>query len=321
MFQYPLNLHYSQTYFAMISALACFNTLWIYTTLKHFFVIINCIRVSIPSEFTLLSNGQAENAHGFQFQYPLNLHYSQTQARVEQERQQFQYPLNLHYSQTRAIVKIALKRFQYPLNLHYSQTRAIDEYKESSFNTLWIYTTLKLSCVNVNDFPVSIPSEFTLLSNLKLVWLTGQQVSIPSEFTLLSNLCVIKKFIYMFQYPLNLHYSQTPLWSAWYYPLFQYPLNLHYSQTQGILVFEEVGFNTLWIYTTLKHSVCIDCLLDCFNTLWIYTTLKPYSWFSLLSSVSIPSEFTLLSNKESNSIKVEKVSIPSEFTLLSNMQK
>ena len=35
----------------------------------------------------------------------------------------FQYPLNLHCSQTRMVDDIKDGKFQYPLNLHCSQTR------------------------------------------------------------------------------------------------------------------------------------------------------------------------------------------------------
>ena len=34
MFEYPLDLHYSQTLMALIASYTCLNTLWIYTTLK-----------------------------------------------------------------------------------------------------------------------------------------------------------------------------------------------------------------------------------------------------------------------------------------------
>ena len=56
---------------------------------------------------------------------------------------------------------------------------------------------------------VSIPSEFTLLSNLYSARSAMLSVSIPSEFTLLSNLFSTVFLIGMFQYPLNLHCSQT----------------------------------------------------------------------------------------------------------------
>ena len=70
---------------------------------------------------------------------------------------------------------------------------------------------------------VSIPSEFTLLSNFHPSSSNLAKVSIPSEFTLLSNLCgIIVQF-----------------------DLFQYPLNLHCSQTATLNYISVIGFNTL----------------------------------------------------------------------------
>ena len=145
--------------------------------------------VSIPSEFTLLSNTVVEVSAVTLFQYPLNLHCSQTNRRLRFYEQAFQYPLNLHCSQT----------WRMPL------------YSIFSFNTLWIYTALKLH----TRPPV----------------LTG--VSIPSEFTLLSN-----RFFLIC----------TP-------PTFQYPLNLHCSQTKLSPILTTKSFNTLWIYTALKLKI------------------------------------------------------------------
>ena len=70
---------------------------------------------------------------------------------------------------------------------------------------------------------VSIPSEFTLLSNVDRIEWGGFVVSIPSEFTLLSNAVTF----------------------GWKKVWFQYPLNLHCSQTIGQQIFLFVGFNTL----------------------------------------------------------------------------
>ena len=121
-----------------------------------------------------------------------------------------------------------------------------------------------------------------------------------------------------FQYPLNLHCSQTSLRNRRGKSLFQYPLNLHCSQTTIALLLLYAGFNTLWIYTALKQGKCgVDIPLGFntlwiytalkhrpavfiyklrFNTLWIYTALKPLEVIEWCPKVSIPSEFTLLSN-------------------------
>ena len=58
----------------------------------------------------------------------------------------------------------------------------------------------------------------------------------------------------------------------------------------------ECSFNTLWIYTALKRVVLVFFDTSGFNTLWIYTALKPADFETTVYDVSIPSEFTLLSN-------------------------
>ena len=121
------------------------------------------------------------------FQYPLNLHCSQTLCWHRQYTLWFQYPLNLHCSQTYFFLHSASLSFQYPLNLHCSQTNINSSASFSSFNTLWIYTALKQSHIIKNIIVVSIPSEFTLLSNKSSFIIFRVSVSIPSEFTLLSN--------------------------------------------------------------------------------------------------------------------------------------
>ena len=147
-----------------------------------------------------------------------------------------------------------------------------------SFNTLWIYTALK-HVVNTNkNKNVSIPSEFTLLSNAWCWYSLIRLVSIPSEFTLLSNPPTLKQL----------------------YTTFQYPLNLHCSQTMASILLFPPCFNTLWIYTALKPSALRIHLILCFNTLWIYTALKLILPVLALFIVSIPSEFTLLSNQTGN---------------------
>ena len=107
-------------------------------------------------------------------------------------------------------------------------------YMAIGFNTLWIYTALKLNAHSTLFFVVSIPSEFTLLSNRIPVTVISNTVSIPSEFTLLSNTKVVLAALSRFQYPLNLHCSQT--------------ISCNYCFS--------CSFNTLWIYTALKLCWC-----------------------------------------------------------------
>ena len=208
------------------------------------------------------------------------------------------------------------------------------------FNTLWIYTALKPVSNTDHNCIVSIPSEFTLLSNGTSDNFVMAMVSIPSEFTLLSNHSSNQELAFPFQYPLNLHCSQTTSIYGQSGNKFQYPLNLHCSQTHSVsfstyFCFNtlwiytalkqnylppllDVRFNTLWIYTALKHIRLLFLLWWCFNTLWIYTALKPDQHRTNFLFVSIPSEFTLLSNLFRQQLMKFQVSIPSEFTLLSN---
>ena len=72
----------------------------------------------------------------YEFQYPLNLHCSQTLLEICKDHLVFQYPLNLHCSQTKADKRTVSAVFQYPLNLHCSQTKKIAVSCFNGFNTL-----------------------------------------------------------------------------------------------------------------------------------------------------------------------------------------
>ena len=208
------------------------------------------------------------------FQYPLNLHCSQTKCKSTRFSGRFQYPLNLHCSQTNSQNNLTPNPFQYPLNLHCSQTTWNLLLEFQCFNTLWIYTALKQVITRKTPFIVSIPSEFTLLSNRK--FRTDWQ--------------------FRFQYPLNLHCSQTILNQFMFCPSFNtlwIYTALKHNEFAFIL---KLCFNTLWIYTALKPRRHAEILYQSFNTLWIYTALKHSSTKYDTLSVSIPSEFTLLSN-------------------------
>ena len=58
------------------------------------------------------------------FDYPLNLHISQTAELSDTQQLKFDYPLNLHISQTAELSDTQQLKFDYPLNLHISQTAA-----------------------------------------------------------------------------------------------------------------------------------------------------------------------------------------------------
>ena len=143
-FEYPLDLHCSQTRRYRYPAAWCLNTLWIYTALKLIQIahllppslntlwiytalkpteIVDCsVLVWIPSGFTLLSNHCTKHANDSGFEYPLDLHCSQTPKRSIRNWAKFEYPLDLHCSQTRVYIYSRPEMFEYPLDLHCSQT-------------------------------------------------------------------------------------------------------------------------------------------------------------------------------------------------------
>ena len=144
---------------------------------------------------------------------------------------------------------------------------------------------------------VWIPSGFTLLSNCKMSIDNVAWVWIPSGFTLLSN--------------------RKAIWHT--FGMFEYPLDLHCSQTCRSFFPGLARLNTLWIYTALKQVVHRKCAIS----VWIpsgFTLLSNYTYFPAVNwSVWIPSGFTLLSNLSPVWSKDWKVWIPSGFTLLSNL--
>ncbi len=80
--------------------------------------------VSIPYEFTLLSNNPLRELRLSKFLFPTNLHYSQTGQNIIQRGTEFLFPTNLHYSQTIKAHIGTRYEFLFPTNLHYSQTQA-----------------------------------------------------------------------------------------------------------------------------------------------------------------------------------------------------
>ena len=62
----------------------------------------------------------------WEFNYHINLHYSQTALEEVQEYRKFNYHINLHYSQTIDPIYKVITGFNYHINLHYSQTRTLE---------------------------------------------------------------------------------------------------------------------------------------------------------------------------------------------------
>ncbi len=128
--------------------------------------------------------------------------------------------------------------------------------------------------IGIIKFCVSIPYEFTLLSNAARLQHYLCSVSIPYEFTLLSNKHLLIAGRLEFLFPTNLHYSQTRLIDWLMDEAFLFPTNLHYSQTIQQLVSSRSCFYSLRIYTTLKHVRARSKKPLSFYSLRIYTTLK-----------------------------------------------
>ena len=78
----------------------CLIILWIYISLKLDRLLGGEIKVWLSFEFTYLSNTQKSFPKGLMFDYPLNLHISQTSLGRNRPVRPFDYPLNLHISQT-----------------------------------------------------------------------------------------------------------------------------------------------------------------------------------------------------------------------------
>ncbi len=182
------------------------------------------------------------------------------------------------------------------------------------FYSLRIYTTqTAIPCTKKN-------TEFLFPTNLHYFKLPSSRikplyVSIPYEFTLLSNTGMPQRISHQFLFPTNLHYSQT-MSDSDLHDLSFYSLRIYTTLKQkdwGILGLDR--FYSLRIYTTLKQPRHRDNQVLCFYSLRIYTTLKrrktpalPLFGFSLRiyttlkqapldswqAGVSIPYEFTLL---------------------------
>ena len=190
----------------------CFNTLWIYTALKLCDAIHHVQWVSIPSEFTLLSNQLGIIGDIFKFQYPLNLHCSQTLNQAITYTSTFQYPLNLHCSQTAFSSSFITPLFQYPLNLHCSQTKERDIMSCKCFNTLWIYTALKQQKLyDSYGFCFNTLWIYTALKQRRTSYRSGSCFNTLWIYTALKHHDTKFDSGLQFQYPLNLHCSQTGL--------------------------------------------------------------------------------------------------------------
>ena len=139
------------------------------------------------------------------------------------------------------------------MNLHYSQTIHASYQNCTSLIFLWIYTTLKLCKFSACDhcsliflwiyttlklwwkmtFPTNCLIFLWIYTTLKpSCWANNDDtVWYSYEFTLLSNCLYQSSVQFLFDIPMNLHYSQTASYLSCTESRFDIPMNLHYSQT------------------------------------------------------------------------------------------
>ena len=147
--------------------------------------------VWLSFEFTYLSNIIVIRISDSRFDYPLNLHISQTPPPLPPLPFLFDYPLNLHISQTEASGRIRQTVFDYPLNLHISQTNVVKLGEGEGLIILWIYISIKLDRLLGGEIKVWLSFEFTYLSNTSSAMTIWYSVWLSFEFTYLSNLILI----------------------------------------------------------------------------------------------------------------------------------
>ena len=133
------------------------------------------------------TTGPYESANS-RFDYPLNLHISQTETSKQQHLSSFDYPLNLHISQTHSRLIECPPMFDYPLNLHISQTARSISNKQRSLIILWIYISLKLANQRLRQI-VRLIILWIYISLKRSQWRQRWRlVWLSFEFTYLSNI-------------------------------------------------------------------------------------------------------------------------------------
>ena len=104
--------------------------------------------------------------------------------------------------------------------------------------------------------------------------------------TLLSNVKLDGRSTAKFETPMELHCSQTQLYSVFCPDGFETPMELHCSQTilrsQGI----SIRLRPLWNYTALKLSWVDSSKYICLRPLWNYTALK-LNWSQAFRGLSL----------------------------------
>ena len=123
----------------------------------------------------------------FLFYYHMELHYSQTQPRLNHVDEVFYYHMKLHYSQTKLVGCRQTPLFYYHMKLHYSQTCMFLRRTQGKF---YYHMKLHYSQTHLSNYQavvVLLPYEITLLSNALVSAQNRERVLLPYEITLLSN--------------------------------------------------------------------------------------------------------------------------------------
>ena len=146
-FQYLMKLHYSQTDSAIPYWRSCFSTLWNYTTLKRSWQCWQHLRVSVPYEITLLSNGVESRLDEQNVSVPYEItllsntklsYFIRTKVSVPYEitllsnrvihcpiKTKVSVPYEITLLSNIITIDKSNKKFQYLMKLHYSQTKTL----------------------------------------------------------------------------------------------------------------------------------------------------------------------------------------------------
>ena len=208
--------------------------------------------------------------------------------------------------------------FDYPLNLHISQTGGQNRGWRRRLIILWIYISLKLrlqlfgltDCLIILWIYISLKLEREGQRHsvrLIILWIYIS-LKLFNNSTLSMTVWLSFEFTYL---------SNGKNYTGDYYQ-FDYPLNLHISQTSIIKTYTAGSLIILWIYISLKHRRRLVRGQIGLIILWIYISLKHLLKVIFVVKVWLSFEFTYLSNFVGPTDHGQDVWLSFEFTYLSN---
>ena len=188
-----------------------------------------------------------------------------------------------------------------------------------SFTTLWNYTILKPFYKSyINNFRFTTLWNYTILKHTDANSI-DRMVLLPYEITLFSNFNsnIFLKLSVLLPYEITLFSNNVN--NSFAKEKFYYLMKLHYSQTSLKVSLILSSFTTLWNYTILK---LLAPLLERTSVLLpyeitLFSNRQRYSRLSIV--VLLPYEITLFSNPTGNNIIHITVLLPYEITLFSNV--